>query len=153
MKSLAHYLTIIFIIMFWIFRVVVAVSATYEIDFWVKPTNMTMEIALIFITIPSVILISRSNIIGSVIYFISSEAYFGYDLYNTFTSGSALSYESYIGLIFTLIGVILPIASIIVTFLEKTYQPTGKKTDWFYKNKETDRKMDERVDKNNYRIY
>lgn len=28
---------------------------------------------------------------------------------------------------------------------------TYKKTDWFYKNEEFDRKLDDRADKNNYR--
>ena len=29
--------------------------------------------------------------------------------------------------------------------------PKDKKTDWFYKNEQYDRKLDERADKNNYR--
>ena len=29
--------------------------------------------------------------------------------------------------------------------------PVDKKTDWFYKNEEYDRKLDDRADKNNYR--
>ena len=29
--------------------------------------------------------------------------------------------------------------------------PKDKKTDWFYKNEEFDRKLDDRADKNNYR--
>ena len=29
--------------------------------------------------------------------------------------------------------------------------PKDKKTDWFYKNEQFDRKLDERADKNNYR--
>lgn len=152
MKSFAHYMTLIFIIMFWVFRIIVAFAATYEMDFFIKPIDLNMEVIVIFITIISIILISRSNIIGAVIYFISNEAYFGYSIYNVIKNGN-IEFNDYISLFFTLIGVILPIISIIVTALEKTYQPTGKDTDWFYKNKETDRKVDERADKNNYRIY
>ena len=29
--------------------------------------------------------------------------------------------------------------------------PKDKKTDWFYRNEEFDRKLDDRADKNNYR--
>ena len=152
MKSFAHYMTLILIIMFWIFRIVVAVTATYEIDFFVKPIDLRMEVIVIFITIISIALISKINIIGSVLYFISNEAYFGYEIYNIIKNG-IVNEENYISLFFTTIGVILPIVSIIVTTIEKTYQPTGKKTDWFYKNNETDREMDDRADKNNYRIY
>lgn len=35
----------------------------------------------------------------------------------------------------------------------RSVYPTDKKTDWFYKNKEFDRKLDERVDQNQYRNY
>ena len=33
----------------------------------------------------------------------------------------------------------------------RTNHPVDKKTDWFYKNEEFDRKLDDRADKNNYR--
>ena len=54
---------------------------------------------------------------------------------------------------FSLIGVILAVAVLIELLLDKNRKvhPVDKKTDWFYKNEQFDRKMDDRADKNNYR--
>jgi hypothetical protein len=53
----------------------------------------------------------------------------------------------------SLIGIVIPIAVLIDILLDKNRKvhPVDKKTDWFYKNEEYDRKMDDRADKNNYR--
>ena len=56
-------------------------------------------------------------------------------------------------LFFSIIGIIIPIAVLIDLLLDKgrMAHPVDKKTDWFYKNEQFDREMDERADKNNYR--
>ena len=55
--------------------------------------------------------------------------------------------------LFNFFGLILPIAAEFDVLLDKgrKLNPTDKKTDWFYKNEEYDRKLDDRADKNNYR--
>ena len=52
-----------------------------------------------------------------------------------------------------LIAIALPIAAVFDILLDKTRtkNPVNKETDWFYKNEQYDRKLDERADKNNYR--
>ena len=61
--------------------------------------------------------------------------------------------NDYTALIISLIGIILPLAVILDLLADKNRKahPTDKKTDWFYKNEEYDRKLDDRADKNNYR--
>ena len=61
--------------------------------------------------------------------------------------------EMYMTTFFELIGLGLAIAALFDVLLDKNRKahPTDKKTDWFYKNKDYDRKLDERADKNNYR--
>lgn len=56
-------------------------------------------------------------------------------------------------LIFSMLGIILPLAVLIDLVLDKNRKdnPKDKKTDWFYNNEEFDRKLDDRADKNNYR--
>ena len=53
----------------------------------------------------------------------------------------------------SLIGMIIPIAVLLDLLLDKNRKnnPKDKKTDWFYNNKDFDRKLDDRADKNNYR--
>ena len=55
--------------------------------------------------------------------------------------------------IFSMLGIILPLAVLIDLLLDKNRKnnPKDKKTDWYYGNEKYDRKMDERADKNNYR--
>lgn len=83
MRSLASYLLLIFMIMFWIFRIVVAFTASMGINIGIVPINMNMEVILLFITIPSIILVAKRKLIGAILYLASYGAYFGVDLYNT----------------------------------------------------------------------
>ena len=69
------------------------------------------------------------------------------DMTQKITIGTSLS------MIVSLIGVVLPLAVLIDLLLDKQRKanPKDNKTDWFYKNKDFDRKLDDRADKNNYR--
>ena len=61
--------------------------------------------------------------------------------------------NSYIDLLVALVGIAIPLFAFFDVLLDRNRKahPTDKKTDWFYKNAEYDRKMDERADKNQYR--
>ena len=48
MKKLSTYLVVMFMIMYWIFRVVVVLMAQLGKDFVVQPLNMNFEIVLLF---------------------------------------------------------------------------------------------------------
>ena len=69
------------------------------------------------------------------------------------TKGDILSLSQSTELMFSMLGIILPLAVLIDLLLDKNRKnnPKDKKTDWFYKNEEFDRKLDDRADKNNYR--
>ena len=53
----------------------------------------------------------------------------------------------------SLIAIALPSIALFDILLDRNRMknPVDKKTDWFYKNEQYDRKLDERADKNNYR--
>lgn len=59
----------------------------------------------------------------------------------------------YMTVFFEFIGLIIPLAALFDVLLDRNRKehPVDKKTDWFYKNKDFDRKLDDRADKNNYR--
>lgn len=157
MRSMASYLLLIFMIMFWIFRIIVAFTASIGIDIGVVPINMNIEIVLLFITILCILLISKRKLLGAIIYLISYGMYFGVDLYNIVLNliDGSNAITDYSRVLVSFIGIVIPISVMFSLLMDKnrTAHPVDKKTDWFYKNEEYDRKLDERADKNNYRNY
>lgn len=157
MKKFSTYLIVMFIIVFWILRIIITLAAQFGGSFLgVVPTNETMEILVLFATLISILLICKRKIIGSIFYLIIQTAYFGMDLVlgiNVITNQSLSATQS-VEIIFGLVGMILPILALIDTLLDKNRKinPKNSKTDWFYKNEQYDRDTDGREDKNNYRI-
>lgn len=155
MKNLTTYLFVIFMGMFWIFRMIVAIFYNLGIDFVVTPMDLNFEIILLFLTFVSMILVIKRSTLGGIIYLIGNGLYFGTGLYNIVM---AIINESinidYANCFFDFIGVILPICVLFDLLLDKNRKehPVDVKTDWFYKNKEYDRKLDERADKNQYKF-
>jgi hypothetical protein len=54
-------------------------------------------------------------------------------------------------LFFSILGVVMALVVMINFLADHLKQPIQKDTDWFYENKEFDRKLDSREDRNNYR--
>ena len=92
MKSLFSYLIITFVVFFWILRIAVAVTASMAIDIGIQPINLTIEIILLFVTLVSILLIIKRNIIGGILYFSTYLLYFGA---TTITQVIALAEDSF----------------------------------------------------------
>lgn len=156
MKKFSTILLVMFMVMFWIYRVVVALTAELAIDIGgVVPLDMTVEIVLLFITLLCIIFIVKRHMVGALIYLLTYGLYFGTSLISGFTAMSSGTFtpEMALNTFVSLIGIVIPVAVLIDLLLDKNRKahPVDKKTDWFYKNKDYDRDMDERADKNNYR--
>lgn len=157
MKNLSSWLITIFVMMYWLFRVVVAITGSMEIDFVVSPINNNIEIALLFIVLICIPFIFKRKLFGAIVYLGAYEWYFGKwlieNIMKIINNETILSLQTYTEMFFTLIGVILPILVFFDILLDKSRMknPKDKKTDWFYKNEQYDRELDERADKNNYR--
>ena len=156
MKNLSSWLICFFMIMYWAFRVVVAITGSMGVDFVVKPIDNNIEIILLFVVLICIPFIFKRKLIGAIIYLLSYGYYFGRGLYTNvmqMINGETLSMDVYTNMFFSLIAVAIPIFASFDILLDKNRQknPVDKKTDWFYKNKDYDRKLDERADKNNYR--
>lgn len=142
-------------VIFWLLRVIAAYTYAMGMDFMIQPIDMNMEITMIFVALLAFILIAKRKFLGSVIYMIGYFGYFGVALFNnlqqTMNVGGMI--DDYINVLFSLIGVALPMFTFLDMLLDKNRQlhPTDKKTDWFYRNKKYDMQKDEREDKNNYR--
>lgn len=158
MKNFSTWILVMFMAMFWVFRLVVAFTTELDIDFaGIKALNMNMEIILLFVALACFVLIIKRNIVGALVYLLAYGMYFGVDLYNnamlmlnpteTFPISAAMN------AFISLIGMIIPVAILFDLLVDKNRKahPVDKKTDWFYTNEQYDRKYDERADKNNYR--
>ena len=155
MKKLSTYLLVMFMGMFWVFRIIVAVLYNLNIEFIIVPHDFIFEVVLLFITLITIILIIKRSIFGAIIYFIAYELYFGTIMLNMISKlGDVMTLNISIEFIVTLIGIVLPLSVLIDLLLDKNRKnnPKNKKTDWFYKNKDFDRKFDERADRNEYKF-
>ena len=156
MKSIGSYLLVFFMAMFWVFRIIVAFTATMGMNFPFQPIDRTLEIILLFVTLICIILVVKRKLVGGLLYLLGYGLYFGVDLYNTVVAvinGATIEFSQYAVILMSFIGVVLPICVVFELLLDKNRKahPVDKKTDWFYKNEQFDRKLDERADKNNYR--
>lgn len=155
MKTMSHYLIIIFMVMLLIFRFVVLFTTALAIDFPVKSVNETMEIGVMFITLVCIILFTKTKLIGGILYLATSFVYYGLELFKLMPSitQSVISQETSIQLAVLLIELVIPLFAFFILLYDKKQEiaPTDKKTDFFYKGNQYDRKYDERADKNNYR--
>lgn len=155
MKNFSSWLIAIFAFMFWGIRLVGTVMTSLGNEFMFEPSNVTMEIALLFITFVCICFIVKRRLWASLIYLIAHFLYYGPVFFNHFMAiiNGTLDMNSYMGTLFEFVGLVLPLAAIFDVLLDKNRKahPTDKKTDWFYKNEQFDRKLDERADRNNYR--
>lgn len=155
MKNLSSWLIAIFAFAFWGFRVVATTLYSMGTDFVLAPMNMTMEIVLLFITFICICFIAKRKLLPTMIYFASHLIYYGAYIYQNIANviAGSVSLDVYIKLFVCLIGIAIPAAAFFDILLDKNRKanPIDKQTDWFYKNKDYDRKLDERADKNQYR--
>ena len=147
MKTLANWLTVIFMAMYWVFRVAVCVNAAQNVSFIVTPINLQLEIVMLFVTLFCIILVARRKMIGGIIYIVMYVAYFG-----TAIKDYSINSDVIINSASSIFGMILAIVVVMDLAVEKSKVPDQKKTDWFYEDKKYDRDLDDRADKNNYKL-
>ncbi len=161
MKNFSTWLLVMFMAMFWAFRIIVAVTYELGADFGgIEPLNQTLEIILLFVVLACMLLIIKRKMIGALIYLLGYGMYFGTNLMTgittLITANSDMNMSNagmYLNTFIALIGITIPVAVLFDLLLDKSRKanPKDKKTDWFYKNEQFDREMDDRADKNNYR--
>ena len=157
MKNFSTWLLVMFMAMFWFFRVLVAVMPEFGTTLGnFVPLNSQLEIALCFLVLVCMVLVVKRKLVGGLIYLAGYGMYFGVDLFNNLGSimNGTLGAENALNTFVSFLGIVLPIAVLLDLLIDKgrKINPTDKKTDWFYKNEQFDRKYDERADKNNYRM-
>ena len=159
MKNMSTWLLAMFMVMFAGFRVIVTITNQQGDPLaGLVVENITIEIALIFLTLLCLVLVVKRKLIGALIYVVSYGWYYGIGLlgtiYGILIEGETIVADSSLGILVSAIGVLLPLMVLIDTLVDKSRKlhPVDKKTDWFYKNEQFDRKFDERADRNEYKF-
>ena len=121
MKNFSTWLLACFMIMYWVFRIIVALMAQLHQDFFIVPFNETLEIVLLFVVLVCLILIVKRKMVGALIYLLAYGMYFGTDVATKVSmlieDASQLTLSDYTGLLISLIGIIIQIA-ILLDFLD-----------------------------------
>lgn len=154
-KTMSHYLIIMFMVMLLLFRFIVLFTTVLGIDFPVVASNEKIEIVMLLVTLVCIILFTKTKLSGGIIYLVSSLIYYGPEflkLLPTALNGT-VSIDMAINVLFLLVELVIPIFAIFILLYDKKQEinPVDKKTDFFYKGDQYDRKYDDRADKNNYR--
>ena len=155
MKKMSSWLITIFIVMFWGFRVIVAFTSSMSLDFPIKPIDLNIEMVSLFITFAAILLIVKRKLIGAIIYAGVNIYYFGTYAYKFISeSGNNVSIDSMPDLFVAMIALVLAVSILLDLALNKDRHEgkDNRDTYWFYKNKKYDRELDERADKNQYRL-
>ena len=155
MKNFSSWLIAIFAFMFWAFRLVGTVMASIGDEFMFVPSDLTMEVAILFISFICICFIIKRKLWATLIYLAGQYIYFAPSFVTHFLQimDGTLELSMYMTVFFEFIGLIIPLAALFDVLLDRNRKehPVDKKTDCFYKNKDFDRKLDDRADKNNYR--
>lgn len=159
MKNMSTWLLSFFMVMFAGFRVIVTITNQQGSPIQgIVVENIALEIALIFLTLLCLLLVIKRKLIGALIYAISHFGYYGIGLFNAIygilINGDKMNISSSIQILSYAIGVLLPLMVLLDTLVDKgrKINSIDKKTDWFYKNEQFDRKFDERADRNEYKF-
>lgn len=152
MKSVLDFLCGILMTMFWIFRIVIAALITLEIEIPISIQYLNIEIFILFVTLLCIILVFKGKSFGGILYFIMYIGYYGYDLVNIVNTNS-ISING-LSVIIDFFAIFIAVFAIFNIMINKVTGMSKKSnTEWFYKNKDYDRKLDERADKNKYKFY
>ena len=121
MKNFSSWLIAMFAFMFWGFRLVGTVMSTLGFDFMFEPSNMVMEVFLLFVTFITICFIIKRRLWASLIYLIGHLLYYIPTFITHFTGviNGTLDMNGYIELLFELIGIALPLAAIFDVLLDK----------------------------------
>ena len=163
MTNFSTWLLAIFMVMFWLFRAIVALCAQFSIDFLgIIAYDFNMEVIIAFITLLCIVLIVKRKLIGSLFYLIMYGVYFGEHLITNIIgimqAQTILNVDLSMNLIADLVAILLAFFAVLDMLVDKgrKINPVDKKTDWYFKNEKYDEELkarDQREDKNEYKFY
>ena len=163
MANFSTWLLAMFMVMFWMFRAIVALCTQFSIEFMgIVAYNFTWEVIIAFGTLLCILLVVKRKMIGSLLYLMLYGVYFGEHFITnivTLIQGQG-SFDISIAMnLFVDIVAILLAAFVLLDMLVdkgRKANPIDRKTDWYFKNEKYDeelKKRDQREDNNEYKFY
>ena len=163
MANFSTWLLAIFMVMFWLFRAVVALCTQFSVDLLgIVAYDFNWEVIISFATLLCIILIVKRKIIGSLLYLMLYGVYFG----EHFITNIIILVQGQVGittdfamnLIMDLIALSLALFALFDMLVDKGRKanPIDRKTDWYFKNEKYDEELkarDQREDQNEYKFY
>lgn len=163
MSNFSTWLIAIFMVMFWLFRAIVALCTQYSIDLLgIVAYNLEFEIIIAFVTLLCIILIIKRKLIGGLGYLLMYGMYFGEhfvaNIIPLLQKQTTMTTDIAMNLFSDFIAIILALAVVFDMLVDKGRKanPVDKKTDWYFKNKKYEEELkarDSREDKNEYKFY
>ena len=150
--ELISYMVNMFAIMFWLFRVYVALMIYGGSEIPFTTPGIEMEIAVIFITLISIFMIFRRNLIFASIYLGTYFAFFTYGI--ALMNGNISTNTQLLNAMLMILGILIALLNFLDVMFNKNRKGSTKdnKTDWFYATDKYEREFDERADRNQYKI-
>ena len=146
---------VIFMITFWVFRIVVTYCYAKGIQFMVTPLDYYAEIASLFITFICIILVFKEQKVGGILYFIIHILYYGANfilaIEGIFSMVTSDTMTMTVQFMVAIVGIALGVAAFINCLSYDLKSTTDNKTEWFFHSK-VERAKDSRDDTNQYRI-
>lgn len=163
MNNFSTWLLSIFMVMFWLFRAVIALCSQYSIDFiGIVAYDFNMEVMIAFATIICIVLVVKRKLIGAFLYLALYGVYFGEHLIVSIIpliqGNSTFTLDISMNIFVDVVAIALALFALLDMLIDKGRKanPIDKKTDWYFKNEKYDRELkarDQREDKNEYKFY
>ena len=163
MSNFSTWLISIFMVMFWLFRTLVALCTQYSIDFMgIVAYDFNMEVIIAFATIICIVLVIKRNLIGAFLYLALYGVYFGehliVNMIPLIQGKTALSLDIAMNVFVDGVAIVLALFTLFDMLVDKGRKanPIDKNTDWYFKNDKYDKELkarDQREDKNEYKFY
>lgn len=163
MASFSTWLLTLFMVMFWLFRAIVALCTQFSIDLLgIVAYDFNIEVIIAFATLLCIILVVKRKLIGSLLYLMLYGVYFGEHFITNIMiliqGPTTIDITFTINILMDFIAILLAIFVLIDILIDKGRKanPIDKKTDWYFKNEKYDEELkarDQREDKNEYKFY
>ena len=156
MKTFANWMLLIFMFMYWGLRIAITYMYSMGKAFIAQPIDYNTEIVILFLTLACIVLVAKRKIVGGFIYVVIYFAYFGISLFHQIIPAittRTFSINAGMDMFLSALAIILSLLVFMDLLSDRVKKPDDKKTEWFFKNKDLDRQLDDRADKNNYKLY
>lgn len=153
--ELMSYLFSMFAVFYWLFRIVVSLSPSLNLNLPFVSANPTFEIVLLFVSLLGLVGIFKRKTFLTAINLAGFFAYYGYEI--SLIIGDSIDELSALDMQYIFIyslGILIALLNFLDVLLNKERKGSTKdeKIDWYYDEGRFEREGDDRSDKNRYRI-